>query len=468
MKPLSFMPRLLVGAGVALFGALTILPFRAQGQAPEYSVTVLGAIPNGTYVDGDVSIAYGINASGQVSGYFTDTEVGVPVVWTGTTPTILAGLSSFGGTPIATNASGQVAGASPTADGGPIHAVVWNGTTPTDLGTLGGTNSTANGINDSGQVVGYSDLTDGEYSVVHAVKWNGTTPTDLGTLPGFGPGADSTAYGINNSGQVVGYSSNADGYNHATVWNGTTPTDLGTPYVPLGINPSIATSYGMSINASGQVAGSSGEPGLNETHAILWTGATGQGLGTLGGPSSEASGINDQGEVVGMADTSNQNGNGDYIANPFLYTNGTIYDLDSLLMAGSDVTSLWFGNGSSSNNGPSGNAINDSGQIAATADIGGQTEAVLLTPVTVPEPGSAVLLLGGATLLGLRGKWGSVFAENWQRSNLRYCYTPHGCRSRPTRWYRRKPARLPGSGPQTRTENLVPLPPLSRLKDSEG
>ena len=68
-----------------------------------------------------------------------------------------------------------------------------------------------------------------------------------------------------------------------------------------------------------------------------------------------------------------------------------MYDLFFLLLPGAGFTDLNVGTD---------NSINDLGQIAASGTIGGQTHAPVLTPT--PEPASAVLLLGGAALLGLR------------------------------------------------------------------
>lgn len=75
------------------------------------------------------------------------------------------------------------------------------------------------------------------------------------------------AYGINNQGQVVG----RDG---------------------TGSDPSF--------NDKGQVVGGS------NGHAFLYSNGEKQDLGTLGGPSSTAYGINDNGQVVGQADISSQ------------------------------------------------------------------------------------------------------------------------------------------------------------------
>ena len=151
-------------------------------------------------------------------------------------------------------------------------------------------------------------------------------------------------------------------------------TDLGT----LGGNSSTATG----INNSGQVAGYSYTTGNRPFHAFLYDGSL-HDLGTLGGNFSQATGINNSGQVVGYSNTAN----GRFDA--FLYDNGSLIDLNSLLPAGSDFAYLTIAY-----------AINDNGQIVGNGVTnGGQTHAFLLTPV--PAPPSLILAnIGIACLAG--------------------------------------------------------------------
>lgn len=98
---------------------------------------------------------------------------------------------------------------------------------------------------------------------------------------------------------------------------------------------------GVWTNDAGQVAGTSPVAGgVTPGHALLWTAAAGaQDLGTLGGPTSAATGINGPGHVAGVADIDSSG-----TSHAFLWASGAMRDLGVLpggtRSAASDVNDL--------------------------------------------------------------------------------------------------------------------------------
>lgn len=313
-----------------------------------------------------------INNQGQVVGSIFDLSYPRThaTLWNGSTPTDIGTFGTLNGSQsnaIGVNNTGVIVG---SAD---YQAVVWNGSTTVILGT-----GSANSINTFGQVVGTSGAPGG----MHATLWNGTTATDLGTLGGSSSGACS----INDNGEIVGSSAPAGdpiaflgfggvGYyaSYATLWNETTITNLGT----LG----GGISWASSINNAGQVVGTSYLAGNAVKHATLWTGTVATDLGTLGGVDSYAYDINNFGQIVGTDQG-----------------RATLWD-------GTDATDLnSFLDDSLRNSGwylYSAVSINDGGAIVGSARNGltGQIQPYLLSPATVPEPGTYFLFLTAMLLL---------------------------------------------------------------------
>jgi probable HAF family extracellular repeat protein len=137
----------------------------------------------------------------------------------------------------------------------------------------------------------------------------------------------SYGYDVNDSGQVTGTSSTTGGDYHAFLSgaNGGALKDLGT----LGGH----NSEGKAVNVSGQVAGYSDIAGTAGYYHAFLSGANGGPLVDLGtlGRYSRAYGVNASGQVIG--DYSSIYGTGDI--HPFLYSGGTMYDLNSLVAPGS-------------------------------------------------------------------------------------------------------------------------------------
>lgn len=220
-------------------------------------------------------------------------------------------------------------------------------------------------INDRTQVVGGA-------SGLGPFLYGDGVATSIGT-----PG--TVAYGLNNLGQAVGILNSGRAFLYE---NGQT-TNLGTL-------PGDSYSQANDVNDLGQVVGSSGLTGVNDSRAFVYTSSTGlQDLGRLRPTDlfSTGLGINNLGQVVGFSGTNNNffaaDGNG---LRAFLYSDKTLYDLNNLIapssQSGFTLTAA--------------SAINNKGQIVGRGAVNGELHAFLLTPissVSVAEPTSGVPIL---------------------------------------------------------------------------
>jgi probable HAF family extracellular repeat protein len=128
------------------------------------------------------------------------------------------------------------------------------------------------------------------------------------------------------------------------------------------------------INDVGQIVGDASFPGDQTYHAVLWSHGRPSDLGVVSGAGcSYATTINLVGQVAG--ELANCTTGEDVGA--FLWQNGTMYDLNTLIPPGSGftVTEVW--------------QINDQGEIAGNAALAdGYFHAVLLVPCGQHNPGN--------------------------------------------------------------------------------
>jgi probable HAF family extracellular repeat protein len=395
-------------------------------------LTDLGALPGNDGNNG--SVAGAINNYGLIAGLAengsVDPDTGYPeahaVVWD---KGKIRDLGTLGGTQSAAwdvNDLGQVVGGALNATEDPLSAgfglglgVIWTGTTQLrafvwqngvmrDLGTLGGPDAFAIAINQFGQIAGES------YTSKHINRrtgiptedpflWTNGKMVDLGTLGG------TIGYSIwlNDRGQVVGVSDLAgDQYSHGFLWDRGVLRDLRPPQKNGG-----NYSWVYWINELGDVVGGATLSGDELNDAILWRFGKPIDLGTIGQDvCSEATGMNDFGQIVGISNECSGpwDPSGWATMRAFLWQQGgPMVDLNALVENPTDLHLYW------------GAYINDSGEILAQGVLStGDNHAALLVPsgdckedceqrIVASQNAPAVRANAGLTgpAFGKQGKW---------------------------------------------------------------
>lgn len=292
-------------------------------------------ITNVTSLGGSFYRVEALNASGQVAGWsYVPGDVEVHAFRSGAGG--VADLGTLGGTSsqgFALNNFGQVVGEATLTGDFASHGFLHDGTAMLDVGTVGGSFSTATAINDAGQVAGHSQVP-GDHAL-EAFLYSAGAITGLGDLGG----GYSAAAAINQAGHVVGSSLTASSQFHAFLYRNGSMTDLGS----LGGGYSSA----FAINDSDMVVGESVLP-IGDTRGFIYSGGVMTDLGTLGGNYSSASAINNAGQVIGTSSTT-----GDLQYNGFIYSGGVMTDLGTL---GGFYSTAY--------------AINDLGQVVGETETG--------------------------------------------------------------------------------------------------
>jgi probable HAF family extracellular repeat protein len=358
----------MVARSTIVLGVVFLLVVCGLGSAAcaqSYRVVDLGSLGSGA------STALGINSSGDVCGYSymtTDTSTGdyrAFVYSNGTMTDIFGGPSSSVAYGI--NNTGKIVGSAYfQGTSGPVQAAyVYDRTTGHITGALswGGTYCEGLSINDAGIAVGYTTLPADDTTAYFIIGDLSSTNT---YAYGGATGTTIVARAISSDNIFVGDYVPAGG--NQTAYMGWLNADMSASIydlVNLGGTTSVATGL-TKVDTTGnlKIVGESDVTGDASFHAFVIDTATGiTDLGTLGGTNSVATGINTAGNVVGQADVL-----GD-VGHAFLYTGGTMKDLNSLIPSSSG----WVLR--------SANAINDTDWIVGYGtNAAGAIHAFLLQP----------------------------------------------------------------------------------------
>ena len=374
-------------------------PAPRTASAQQYAVTDLGAntLPRAVNPAGQVAggVSY-TTTTNKVTTSYSRAFLWTPSVSNGTTgkTLVLGTLGGMSSNALGLRGDGTVIGRADTAQltssGTPVyHAFVWDATRGMrDLNTIFGPNgvsaaglgwnlSGAIAINAGGQVVGEGTNPGwpGAWSFVWELDGLGNVhvrPTPL---------SDNVKYvidrmGLNAAGQVAQYAYDASGYRRACVWsrdaagNGTSAflpfLASGTHSEATDINNPAYDSLG-NLTRPAQVVGFSTTYYLNGPfRAFVWDAQNGiKDLGTLGGTTTIAYGINDASQVVGRSSDSSA----PYVAFLWDPVSG-IRNLSKI----SDVGTVWsLSDAIAISNAPA-------AQIVGPGKLSGANHGFLLTP----------------------------------------------------------------------------------------
>ena len=352
----------LTGLLLATLGLVFLPAVSKHGQHAQTTPGPYTLIDLGSLGGGDTQ-AFDLNDSAQVVGYSRTASLQSRAFsWGGGQMANLGVVNAddFQSAAVDLNELGHAVGTS-TLKNGLARAALWRngsiiGLTP-ELPPYEGT-SFASAINDHGHIVGAID--DDGSLFYDGILWANGSRTALGDLGG----GSTRPADINNAGQIVGTSNTSVelGAPHAFLWQNGVMTDLGL------LRSDDQDSFASAINADGVIVGTSER--LDENTSVdyrpfVWENGVMSAIPT---PSHEAyaTDINDAGVVIGIMRTG---GGGVSPYRGWIYANGVVTDLNSLIPSGSGLHVAYA------------NAINNNGQIAGVAfDAQGQAHGVLLTP----------------------------------------------------------------------------------------
>ena len=431
--------RVINSAGAVLGSSDTLIPdpFGFDGPLVNYAFrfqdgvqTNLGVLPQNPTVGAQTPcfdcawsvFAFWIADNGFVAGQsldnlldlFTGSPAPLAVLWKDGK---IVNLGTFGGNQSgagAVNSHGEVVGAALNLTTDPFpsrrpyfdffffgngtesHAFLWRDGTMQDLGTLGGPDSAAFLVNQQGQVAGASDVDFNVNAVtggptVHPFLWEHGKMLDLvaDAPPEMFGGTFGIAAWLNERGQVLGTMNlTGDTTWHSFLWDKGVVADLGTLG---GINTT-----GQWLNSAGHVAGKSDVKAIctacsadNQKqlhHPFLWADGVITDLGLLySDTAGNAYSVNAKDQAVGVTVPCTMVNLDDSCDGPiyhsFLWENGSMVELQTLVILGSGITLSCARCGEAAYN------INDRGEITGQGVLSnGDTRVILLIPCDENHP----------------------------------------------------------------------------------
>lgn len=246
---------------------LVVFPWRQTSAGDQVAYT-LESLPTSASIDNSVPAETGINASGEISGYVTDSLGNTRAVryTDGTGWEYVPGLTS-GSKAWGINSHGDIVGTRLVSVGTPpvYHAFRYNAATGVIddiLPLTGGVNVAGLGINDDGDVVGQSDV--GNNAQRGFIARPGQAAVVLPTLGG----TSDSACGINNLGQIALTTASPKYYGLPDAArieaDDQTVLDAGT------VDGTFGMSVACAIDDLGHIGGFSSADSFASLHAYRW------------------------------------------------------------------------------------------------------------------------------------------------------------------------------------------------------